>query len=385
MRLLMRKNTIVFLIILIALVIIPSVVKADDGNTSLPLCLPGVYTGLNATCSPLGPTQYLTEMAAQGFFFPPLPMSTANPDPSLSEIEYRYAYVRKDRAPIYQTLDAAISNNSKYIAQRIPPGFNYVSYTDVAVAKGRQFYRTKKGWATSDHVSPEVTSVFQGLEFLKTPTKPFGWVLNYFSATEKVAVKQTPGYQNDAFTGRSVEHLDLIQIYETKEVNDWNWYKIAPGEWIFQTAIAKVTPNTTPPEGVTSDRWIEINLYEQTLSVYEDRELIFATLVATGESPTWTYPGLFQIYEKLEVTEMRGGTKAENNRYYLENVPWTMYFDDRRALHGAYWRPMLGFPQSHGCVNLSIGDARWLYEWAELGDWVYVWDPTGKTPLEKDG
>ncbi|MEA2009044.1 MAG: L,D-transpeptidase, partial [Chloroflexota bacterium] len=202
---------------------------------------------------------------------------------------------------------------------------------------------------------------------------------------KKVAVKRTPGYQEDDFTGRSVEHLDLVQIYETEEVDDWYWYKIAPEEWIFQTAIAKVTPNTTPPAGVNADRWIEINLYEQTLSVYEDRELIFATLVATGTSPTWTYPGLFQIYEKLPVTEMRGGTKAEDNTYYLENVPWTMYFDDRRALHGAYWRPMLGFPQSHGCVNLSIGDARWLYDWAELGDWIYVWDPTGKTPLENGG
>ncbi|OQY35884.1 MAG: hypothetical protein B6243_04215 [Anaerolineaceae bacterium 4572_5.2] len=383
----MRKYIIFSLIIVSFLLAVPSPVTAgtDYGKPSPPLCLPGVYTGLESGCSPLGPMQYLTEMAAQGFFFPPLPLSAFKPDPALNQIDYRYAVVTKDRAPIYQTLDAAINNNSKFIARRIAPGFNYVSYTDVAVAGSKRFFHTEKGWISSDHVSPSTTSQFQGLEFPQTPATPFGWVLNYFSATEKVAVKHTPGYEEDDYTGRSVEHLDLIQIYETKEINDWYWYKIAPGEWIFQTAIAKVTPNTTPPAGVNSDRWIEINLYEQTISVYENRELIFATLVATGTAPTWTYPGLFQIYEKLPVTDMRGGTKAEGNVYYLENVPWTMYFDDRRALHGAYWRPMLGFPQSHGCVNLSVGDAHWLYNWAELGDWVYVWDPTGKTPLEDEG
>ena len=68
--------------------------------------------------------------------------------------------------------------------------------------------------------------------------------------------------------------------------------------------------------------------------------------------------------------------------YYLDNVPWTMYFDKARALHGAYWRTRFGYPQSHGCVNLSVGDAHWLYNWANEGDWVYVHDPSGLTPTD---
>jgi lipoprotein-anchoring transpeptidase ErfK/SrfK len=71
-----------------------------------------------------------------------------------------------------------------------------------------------------------------------------------------------------------------------------------------------------------------------------------------------------------------------SDAYYLEDVPWTMYFDEARALHGAYWHNGYGYPRSHGCVNLSPGDARWLYEWAELGDWVYVHDPSGLTPTD---
>ena len=44
--------------------------------------------------------------------------------------------------------------------------------------------------------------------------------------------------------------------------------------------------------------------------------------------------------------------------------------------------PTLGFPQSHGCVNLTVGDSRWIFDWAQEGDWVYVWDPSGKTPVD---
>jgi len=46
-------------------------------------------------------------------------------------------------------------------------------------------------------------------------------------------------------------------------------------------------------------------------------------------------------------------------------VPWTMYFDDQIALHGAYWHDGFGFRRSHGCVNLTITDAHWLFHWAE--------------------
>jgi len=68
--------------------------------------------------------------------------------------------------------------------------------------------------------------------------------------------------------------------------------------------------------------------------------------------------------------------------YYLESVPWTMYYDQARALHGAYWRTRYGFPQSHGCVNISPGDSHWLFNWAREGDCVHVWDPSGKTPTD---
>ena len=136
---------------------------------------------------------------------------------------------------------------------------------------------------------------------------------------------------------------------------------------------------------MTNGRWIEVNLYEQTLAVYQDGQIQFATLIASGVTPMYTQPGLFQIYEMYEQAPMSGSFEADgSDYYYFQDVPYTMYFDGARALHGAYWRTMYGYPQSHGCVNLSIGDSHWLYDWAELGDWVYVWDPSGETPTDPE-
>jgi len=142
-----------------------------------------------------------------------------------------------------------------------------------------------------------------------------------------------------------------------------------------------VNPNTTPPAGVKNGRWIDVDLAEQSLAVYDQGKMVYATVVATGAKPLYTRPGVFPIYKKLELETMQG-ERGTPNFYYLENVPWTMYFDKARALHGAYWRARLGYPQSHGCVNLYPGDAHWLFNWAQNGDLVYVHDPTGITPID---
>jgi lipoprotein-anchoring transpeptidase ErfK/SrfK len=113
---------------------------------------------------------------------------------------------------------------------------------------------------------------------------------------------------------------------------------------------------------VDTERWVGIDLYEQVLTVYEGQLPIFTTLVSTG-LPRWpTYEGTFNIYFRRTRADMSWGTPGDDF-YYLQEVPWTMYFDQGRALHGAYWHDGLGYRRSHGCVNMSITDAHWLYRW----------------------
>jgi hypothetical protein len=323
-------------------------------------------------------------MAVNNVTLPTPPMPLSAPDFMLTYSSVAYGQVRTANAPVYGTIEDAVKARNKNAISHIDSSFSYISYTEDTVVDGIRLYQVAPGsWMTANDVIRVTAPRFQGVQLTETPHLTFGWILTYLSPDPYVETKRTPGYQNDDYTGHLLNNHDIVWVYNTQTVDGTDWYLIGPDEWVPHNLIARVIPNTTPPEGVTGDRWIEINLYEQTVAVYDHYQLVFATLVATGLDPFWTRPGLFQIYEKLETTPMRGAFEADrSDAYYLEDVPWTMYFDERRALHGAYWRANLGFPQSHGCVNISIGDAQWLYDWADLGDWVYVWDPSGITPVD---
>jgi lipoprotein-anchoring transpeptidase ErfK/SrfK len=360
----------------------------QDPAASDVLCLPGIYldeagAAAPGDCTPLGPSAYLTAMAQKGVTFPLTTLPAYKPDPSLTQVNVRYGLVRNPNAPVFGSVEEAMTGSKKNAVGQIDSPFAYISYTDEANIDGRRFYMIEWGqWMTANDVS-RIGSVplFQGLEFNRTPERPFGWILTYI--TGPIATKRTPGTENDDYTENVLNNHQIVQIYQTQKVGDQEWYMVGPDEWVPQKVVAQVIPDTTPPEGVTGDRWIEVNLAEQTLAVYDGGELVFATLIASGLDPFWTRPGLFKIEQKLETTPMRGSFEADrSDAYYLEDVPWTMYFDQARALHGAYWRANLGFPQSHGCVNLSVGDSHWLFNWANVGDYVYVWDPSGITPTD---
>src|SRR5690606_26548427 len=149
-------------------------------------------------------------------------------------------------------------------------------------------------------------------------------------------------------------------IYATAVDDEgWRWYMIGPNHWVEQRFVSKVT-KIERPEGV-SGRWVAIDLYEQNLVVYEDDTPVFATLVSTGVKQWPTNEGLFEIWERLLADGMSGATGAPE-AYALQTVPWVMYFDGGIALHGSYWHDIYGYRTSHGCVNLTISDAKWIYD-----------------------
>lgn len=349
----------------------PAVQEAEDGAV---VCPPGVYLTQPDDCLPLGPSAYLTKMGKMGIYFPLQPLPAYKPDWQLGLVPYVYFKVDSEGAPLYPSLEAAMEGRET--SHSLEPGFVYVSYRDRMETKKGAFYLLGSGeWmpGRGSRISPHT---FQGLLFSSTPRSAFGWVL---TQTES---RRTPGYDGE-ITGRALNRFTIVQVYSTQSIGNLEWELIGPDEWVEARFVARLDPARTPPQGIVTGRWIEINLYEQTLAVYEDNQLIFATLLSSGVEPFWTRPGLFQIYKKKAIETMSGSFEPDrSDYYYLEDVPWTMYYDQARALHGVYWHTYFGYPQSHGCVNLSIGDARWLYDWAHEGDWVYVHDPSGRTPTD---
>ncbi|RMF39480.1 MAG: murein L,D-transpeptidase [Anaerolineae bacterium] len=360
--------------------------EAEEPYQGTVLCLPSNFVrspySYGADCLEAGPAAYQARLRALGITFPLRPLPARPVDAGLGYVPYLYGRVVRERAPVYGSLKDARKGNAKKAVRRLevgPRGLTYVSYQDQAVVDGKRFYMVSPGnWMTANEVSRITPARFQGLEFYTTPAHDFGWIL------ETVRGQQEPGGQG-ASGRRTYYRYQVVQVYSSREVDGQTWYLIAPDTWIPARSIGIVQVNTTPPQGVDNGRWIEVNLYEQTLAVYEDGRLRFATLVSTGVEPYWTRPGLFQIYARLETETMRGVFEADrSDYYYLEDVPWTMYFDEARALHGAYWHNGFGYPRSHGCVNMSLPDAHWLFNWAQEGDWVYVWDPSGETPVDPD-
>jgi lipoprotein-anchoring transpeptidase ErfK/SrfK len=135
--------------------------------------------------------------------------------------------------------------------------------------------------------------------------------------------------------------------------------------------VVPVTANDQPaqpayPAKGNGVRWIDVNLSEQRVYAYEGDVVVNSFVVSTGTWQTPTVTGKFKIWIKLKSTTMSGPG------YHLTNVPYTMYFHKGYGLHGTYWHNNFGTPMSHGCVNLSIPDAEWLYYWASEGTTVNV-------------
>ena len=94
-------------------------------------------------------------------------------------------------------------------------------------------------------------------------------------------------------------------------------------------------------------------------------------MIVDGAPETPTATGTFYTFWKLETQTMRG-RNTDGSEYIQEDVPWVMYFFADFAVHGSYWRSSFGYSGSHGCVNVPVADAAWLYAWAPLGTRVEV-------------
>ncbi|PKO12976.1 MAG: hypothetical protein CVU39_21290 [Chloroflexi bacterium HGW-Chloroflexi-10] len=355
---------------------------AETGNepySGSPLCLPGVYQNyVPVECLPLGPSSFLTTMAEKGIPVPMRPLPAFAPDANLAYSEYLYIQVGDNAFPLYGSLDDAIARSA---TNTMEAGFKFLSYINKVDSDNGIYYQLSSGyWVEAGEAVTSrccTSGRFQGLMFYQNPTNDFGWIV------DAADVLIAPGYASES-TGISLQRETVVQIYDMVNQDGTDWYMVGWDQWVERRKIRQFHVNLTPPDGVDNGRWIEVNLYEQTLGIYENGHLVFATMIASGMEPFYTRPGLFQIYEKLEKTDMSGSFEADRSDYYhLENVPNTLYYDDARALHGAYWRTMFGYPQSHGCVNISIGDSKIVFDWANVGDWVYVWDPTGQTPTDE--
>jgi lipoprotein-anchoring transpeptidase ErfK/SrfK len=100
--------------------------------------------------------------------------------------------------------------------------------------------------------------------------------------------------------------------------------------------------------------------------VYSGNTPVLESYVSTGRPGFDTPTGTFYVSLMYEYDDMEGVLGGEY--YNVPQVPDVLYFTGQgHAIHGAYWHNNFGAVMSHGCVNLPMDVADWLYSYAYLG------------------
>lgn len=335
----------------------------------LPVCFIAVVIAV----APAAMAESPTPPISAGIFIPPAAMPDAT--------QLTYARVITGSVPVF----AAPTDSEP--ARTIEQGYVWVTLENypVTLHKNELWYAINPNeWVQASYLQVYQPSSFMGLA-LSEP-KTFAWVV--FDTYTAPA----PGQQPDSNSILLKRYMTLT-FDGIEAVDGRDWYKVGPDHWVEQGMLAVIWPKPRPEGVAPQDKWIEVDLYEQTLAAYEGDRMVYATLISSG-LPWWqTEQGLFKIWAKIARNKM-SGRDGYPDYYFLEDVPWSMYFNGNFALHGAYWHDKFGIQHSHGCVNMSMADSRWLFDWStpvnqtgwklaseeEPGTWVWVHDKLSDSP-----
>jgi lipoprotein-anchoring transpeptidase ErfK/SrfK len=136
---------------------------------------------------------------------------------------------------------------------------------------------------------------------------------------------------------------------------------------ISQEEFTQLSPQVDP-----SEKKLVVNLKEQKVHGFERDKEVFSSRTATGavfrdlgDKGNFSTPiGTFFVYRKTPSQHMYGGAAGDSDYFDLPGIPWVSYFVNTGiAFHGTYWHNDYGVPRSHGCVNLTSENAKWVWRW----------------------
>lgn len=299
-------------------------------------------------------------------------------------LPWAYAFTVADRTRVYRSLTAALAQSDD------PESYEYweanwgLAIESELIIGNERIFRTHSGrYLRRRQFYRASPTEFAGGTYRELvgdePSVPFGWV-----AEDRTLVYSQPAEQGPAET---LPRLSRVRVYALHGTGSRAFARIGPNRWVRADKIRWVSP-APPPEEVniaTRERWIDVDLTSQTLIAYEGTEPVYATMVSTGGERFPTLPGVFRIWGKYLYRTM-DNTEASRLRshYRFEDVPWVQFFDGDRGLHSVYWHDHFGIPRSHGCVNLSPRDARFLFAFTSHSlppGWTFRVIPAGQGTL----
>ena len=317
----------------------------------------------------------------------PASAQDAGPEAKPPLLPFRYARIWEEPVAVYSSPGDPAQLSP--VDTLLPPD-SWVSIDEEVEQDGRLWYRVAdKAYVLAGNVQLGTPSAFHGITVTQQLTYPVAFI-----AAQELNVRARPGMAADNPSLSTLARYDVVNILGGERVDDAIWHQIGEGQFVHGAYVRVVYPVQRPSDVPADARWIAVDLAQQTLAAYEGDRLVFATLVASGRPPWYTPMGLNRIWIKMQTGDMEGGLVERGDYYSLQDVPWIMYFSKDVGLHAAYWHDRFGYPSSHGCVNLSPPDAKWLFDWAtpqlpfpdtryvyaskyNPGTWVYVYASSG--------
>ena len=263
-------------------------------------------------------------------------------------------------------------------AQRVADRANALVARSVTVDDGEEEHAastaTKASWVTV----PSADGA------LGTPTVDVAKVQSWVDGAAKDAkVAPTAGVRNvgdsgtvravvrEARDGRVVSNSADVAKAATQALTarrdytgDFEYRKV-PATWTDRRVAAGAERLAYP--AARGEKWVDVDLSRHTMTAYVGADVASGPIaMVNGAAETPTVVGTFHVYAKNPKMTMRGDN-ADGTRYETEDVPWVSFFHRGYALHGAPWRSTFGYTGSHGCVNLPVGEAKWVYDFAPIG------------------
>jgi hypothetical protein len=158
----------------------------------------------------------------------------------------------------------------------------------------------------------------------------------------------------------------IYRLTEPFSGYDAFWAEGAAFRPLTKDDLAPIHPDVDP-----ATKKVVVNLTDQTLSCFEGNSEVYFCHISSGGKwdaygnavDAWSTPlGEHWTWRKAISIHMAGGTVAGG--YDTPAITWTTLFSGTGvAIHSTFWHNDFGTPRSHGCVNASPEDAKWVFRW----------------------
>jgi hypothetical protein len=130
---------------------------------------------------------------------------------------------------------------------------------------------------------------------------------------------------------------------------------VVPAEWSDDVLTYSPFPREWPAASA-HPKALVVHQPMQAFGAYESGRLVRWGPVSSGRKETPTPEGSFSLTWRA-----RSRRSTDNQDWLLE---WYFNFVNARGI-SFHLFDLPGYPASHACVRLLLGDARWLYGWGE--------------------